>query len=254
MRPLLGVMCALATLAAAEEIVLKDGRKLSGTITGVEKGSYRLETDFGIVLVKKEWIARIDFSPAAGKDTGAANSAAAPATPAARPAPPPPPPTIRERRLSGTRVEERVEGNTYINDSFRFELFKPPTWRVLEDRARSIPSAVAALGTPDETTMLVVGSVLYEAPPAAYTKVLDSALRQNYTEFATGPEQQVQIAGRPAIRRTFSGVAGGYEWHGLVVNLANGAEHYGIIGITRDESFQFKEGVISKIVNSFRFR
>lgn len=253
-RWFLGVWCALAAVAAGEEIVLRDGKKLTGTITGLEKGVYRLETEFGVALIKKEWIVRIDFSPAAGKETGAAKAAAEAVPSPLRTPPPPRPATIRERRLPGTRMEERVEGNTYVNESFRFELFKPPTWRVLDERASSIPSAVTALGTPDESTVLVVGSVLYEAPPSAYASVLDSALRQNYAEFAAGPEEQIQVAGRPAIRRSFRGVAGGHEWHGLVVNLANGAEHYGIIGITRDEAFQFKQGVLSKVMNSFRFR
>ncbi len=65
---------------------------------------------------------------------------------------------------------------------------------------------------------------------------------------------RVTVGGRPALRRSFRGVAGGQEWHGLVVNLAEGSLHYGIIGVTRDEAFQFKESVLAKIVNSFRFR
>ena len=39
-----------------------------------------------------------------------------------------------------------------------------------------------------------------------------------------------------------------------MVNLADGPIHYGIIGLTRDEAFQFKEGVLAKVMNSFRFR
>lgn len=236
----LGMLCAVALIGAADEVILRDGKKLTGTITGVDRDVYRLETDFGTALIKKERIARIEFAPLEERRTGAEKPAS--------------PPTIRERRPQGGRVEERVEGNTYVNESFRFEMFKPPTWRVFEQAAQNIPSAVAVLGTPDETTLLVVGSVVYEAPPAAYANVLDNALRQTYSEFVAEPEVQIRVAGRTAIRRQFRGMAAGHEWHGMVVNLADGATHYGIIGVTRDEAFQFKEGVLAKMVNSFRFR
>ena len=110
------------------------------------------------------------------------------------------------------------------------------------------------LGTPDESTLLVVGSVLYQGPPATYAEILQSSLRQVYSDFETKPEDRIRVAGRVAIRRRFQGMAGGYEWHGLVVNLADGSAHYGIIGVTRDELFGFKASVLSKIVKSFRFR
>ena len=138
-------------------------------------------------------------------------------------------------RPPGGTVQERIQGTTYVNESYRFQLFKPPTWRILEQAARSIPSAVTVLGTRDETTMLVVGSVLYEGPPSAYAEILVSALRMSYSEFVAKPEDRIRVAGRPAIRRRFSGMAAGHEWHGLVVNLTDGPAHYGLIGVTRHE-------------------
>ena len=255
----LTALWAVAPLAMAEEVILRDGRKLTGTIAGVERGVYRLETDFGVALIKKEWIERIQFSPSAKKEASAKKPPARKETPrpAVRPArapSPPPPPLIRERRSPGGRVQERIQGTTYINESYRFQLFRPPTWRILEQAARSIPSAVTVLGTPDESTMLVVGSVLYEGPPSAYAEILVSALRQSYSEFVFKPEERIRVAGRPAIRRRFSGMAAGHEWHGLVVNLADGPAHYGLIGVTRHELSGFKASVLSKMVKSFRFR
>ena len=256
---LLAALWVVAPVAAAEEVILRDGRKLTGTIRGVEGGVYRLETDFGVALIRKEWISHIDFSPGVGKEASggkppAQKAAARLLVRRARAPSPAPPPLIRERRVPGGRVQEHTKGTTYINETYRFQLFKPPTWRVLEHAARSIPSAVAVLGTPDESTLLVVGSVLYDGPPSAYGKILEASLRQNYSEYVAKPEDQIRVAGRPATRRRFQGMAGGYEWHGLVVNLADGSAHYGIIGVTRHEYFQFKESVLSKVVKSFRFR
>lgn len=238
----------LAAPARGDEVILRDGRKLIGTIVGFEKGVYRLETDFGTALIRKERIARIEFGAVEEKPAGGASMAPVPEKA------PAPPPAVRERRPPGGRVIERVEGNTYVNDSFLFEMYKPPNWQVFDQAAREIPSAVTMLGTADQTTMLVVGTVLYDGPPGAYARVLENSLRQKYSEYAVQPEEHIRVAQRDAIRRSFSGMAGGQEWHGAVVNLADGVNHYGIIGVTRDEAFKFKEGVLAKIIASFRFR
>ncbi len=46
----------------AEEIILKNGQKIVGTIVGYEKDMFRVETDYGIALVRKDKIASIQVS------------------------------------------------------------------------------------------------------------------------------------------------------------------------------------------------
>jgi hypothetical protein len=249
---------AFAPLPCADEVVLTDGRRISGTVVGMEKGSFRVETDYGVALIKKEKVARIEMQPAAPAPPPAvtvpapapvAQTAPAPA-PVARRAPPAP----QERQPPNGRIEERLEGSLYVNDSYRFEMFRPPNWKLLEATARSIPSAITALGTEDEATLMLVGSVVYDAPPAAYAAVLDSTLKKMYGEFEIKSQEETTIAGKPAIRRAFRGVAEGREWHGIVVNLADGSYHYGLIGLTSEEAHQFKASVLAKMIGSFRFR
>jgi len=58
----LASLCAL-TLAAipvcADEIRLKDGKKLYGVIVAYEENMFKVKTDFGYVLVEKDKIASI---------------------------------------------------------------------------------------------------------------------------------------------------------------------------------------------------
>lgn len=240
-----------ASLLAADDIVLLDGKRISGTVVGFENGSFRVETDFGVALVRKDKIARIEVGPQSGS---ASQSVAVPAPPARPGRAAVRSLAIQERRPPGGRIQEHVEGTTYVNDSFGFAIFKPPTWKILENTTRNIPSAVAALGTADEATLFLVGSVLFDGSPQAYATVLDSSLRRLYSEYEPGPEEQAVVAGRPTIRRQFRGVAGGRDWHGVVVNLADGSAHYGIIGVTSEEIYGFKESVIGKMLASLRFR
>ena len=84
--------------------------------------------------------------------------------------------------------------------------------------------------------------------------MLGGSLKKVYSDFEMQPEEQIEVAGRPAIRQAFSGSAAGRAWHGMVVNLADNRAHYGLIGMTSEESFQFKSTVLGKIVASFQLR
>src|SRR6202035_1873273 len=57
----------LASTARADEIHLKDGKKLHGVIVAYEDNMFKVKTDFGYVLVEKDKIASIiPDTPAAG--------------------------------------------------------------------------------------------------------------------------------------------------------------------------------------------
>src|SRR6202035_1851037 len=59
---LAAVVCAAS--ARADEIRLKDGTKISGTIVGFENDAFRVETSYGFALVLKDKVADISISAA----------------------------------------------------------------------------------------------------------------------------------------------------------------------------------------------
>jgi len=71
------VLAASATaLTAADELILKSGQKIVGTIVGYENNMFRVETDFGVALIRKDRVASIQIgtsgeSAARGNDTKA---------------------------------------------------------------------------------------------------------------------------------------------------------------------------------------
>src|ERR1700684_1958582 len=52
-------LCATAIAARADEIRLKDGKKLYGVIVAYEDNMFKVKTDYGYVLVEKDKIASI---------------------------------------------------------------------------------------------------------------------------------------------------------------------------------------------------
>ena len=77
--------------AHADEIKLKDGTKIVGTIVGFEDNSFKVKTSYGFAVVQKDQIISIVVSDGAKKaDTVAKPSAAAPTAAAAASSAPPP--------------------------------------------------------------------------------------------------------------------------------------------------------------------
>jgi hypothetical protein len=57
-----GVLVGASAFLSAEEITLKDGTKIVGTIVGYEKDMFRVETDFGVALIRKDKVVSIQVS------------------------------------------------------------------------------------------------------------------------------------------------------------------------------------------------
>src|ERR1700674_250824 len=64
-------LAAIALSARADEIRLKDGKKLYGVIVAHEDNMFKVKTDFGFVLVEKDKIESIIPSTPAGKPEAA---------------------------------------------------------------------------------------------------------------------------------------------------------------------------------------
>lgn len=265
------VLAAVGGLRA-EEITLKDGKKIAGTVVGFENGMFRVETDFGFALIKRETVKSISFGAGESKNPAAkaasravverSNAQAAPSVPssppavAVEPAPKPPPAPPVSRPLDEplpTEIRERMEGNTYINETFQFSFYKPPGWKVHENAARETGRAIVALGPEDEHTVLFAERQVWSGAPNLKADTTDANLRSTYHDYKLLSETSVEADGHPALRREFSGVLDGAEWRGISLRVAQGNTVFGLVGLTSAENLQFQQAVLNKIIASFRF-
>ncbi len=275
-------LVALAQTAAADEIRLKDGSKIIGTIVGYEDGSFKVQTSYGFALVRKDRVAAIVPSetkpepksaakketapekklhagaPAAGNsDEPASNPAsakqagqpvpavAANAQPAAAPPPEPAEPPMREE----------VQGNLYINHTYGFRMFKPPGWHVIEGAPKAVPTAIVAMGTADETTLLVVGRESLTESLEKQAAGAEKQLQEIYTNYRRLAERRTKVAGLPAVERRYRGTVDAHDWSGVLLSLARGNEVFTILGMTYADSdlIQIQENVILKTIASIEF-
>ena len=307
--PGLLVLLFAAGAVRADEIRLKDGTKIIGTIVGFENDSFRVETSYGFALIQKDKVADISITatkkdsepkpkasaaaaspppatssimPAVAKEPAASanvspgsnalapmhaptsasatagaktetaapkikNVAAEPAPPVAPPAPPPAPEPLV--------IRDEIRGNQYVNITFGFQMYKPPSWDLIPAARKALPDAVAAMGTYDQTTLLVIGREHAKDALDAHAATTGKALGDVYENYRLISTRHLTVAGFPAVEQRSRGTADGRDWSVILLTLFKGNDAYTLLGMTWADSdlIQVQENVIAKAVNSLTF-
>ena len=296
----------------ADEIRLKDGKKLYGVIVGYDDNMFKVKTDFGYVLVEKDKIAQIIPSsttpadpakpPAAptkpGAETAPKAEPAVETTPNSTPIPskrektaavithanarpeipmatsvsleenapaikapknapkaalagaaaPPPPPPAEEP----APVKEEIQGNLYINHEYGFHMYKAPSWQIIEGAGQTLPNAIVAMGTNNESTLMVIGREKTKAPLEAAAATVEKRMREVYENYRLISERKTVVGGQPAIEYHYRGMADSHDWSGTLVVVSRGGDILTILGMTFADTdlIQIQENVIARSIAS----
>ena len=338
--------------AFADELKLKDGTKIVGTIVGFEDNSFKVKTSYGFAEVQKDQVLSINvtdsakgdanqrkpepafektFAPASSTNSEPANAAASahpaepanktassvaaptasptanksprsvgpptrpassapapnvtenvatsfvgappaapiPSTPAApvparadaksfaAPASAPPAPVVaaQPKPAAAEPVREQVSGNMYSNDTYGFRMYKPPDWQVIAGARTILPGSITALGTNDQTTLLVIGREHAKDSLDAHAATTEKALRDVYENYRLILNRHLSVAGFPAVEQRSRGTADGRDWSVILLTLFKGPDAFTLLGMTWADSdlIQVQENVIAKAVNSLTF-
>jgi hypothetical protein len=173
------------------------------------------------------------------------------AVPPLPPAPPPTPPPAPAPVV----IHDEIRGNQYVNNTYGFQMYKPPSWELIPAARKALPDAVAAMGTFDQTTLLVIGRAHAKDSLDAHAAATESALKDVYENYRLISTRRVTVAGFPAIEQRSRGSAEGRDWSVILLTLFKGGDAYTLLGMTFADSdlIQMQENVISKAVNSLTF-
>jgi hypothetical protein len=309
--------------AQGDELKLKDGSTISGTIVAFEESSFKVQTSYGFALVQKDQVVEIHMGnaaknaiadknsqPAAGKPStpsefakpvtteagGPADkagsrssssvasmknletSAATPSAPVITASPkrnspvaapivvkeiarsltvpslpvavtPPPKPAPPEP------IREEVSGNVYKNETFGFRMYKPPDWQVIPSARTLLPGSIAAMGTDDENTYLLIGQQPAGKSLAADIDATERRLSNVMDNFRANGESRIMVSGISASERRFRGNVDQREWSGIVVFIPRNGQIFTIFGMTYAESdlVQIQENVLERAISSIQF-
>jgi len=306
-------LSAFFPVLRADELKLKDGTTISGTIVGFEENSFKVKTSYGFAEVQKDQVVSIVISAGAKKKESekkpepaaeptavdapvakpskpvpnVANNPAAPTNsvapsspssanaapkPASKPAtnspapnsaaasvpstPPPVAPQAPAKPAPPEPMREEVNGNSYINDTYGFRMYKPPAWKVIEGARALLPGSITAMGTDDQTTYLLIGQQSGTSQSVATDMdATDRRLREIMENFRPLDEKHITISGAPAVERHFRGSVDQRDWSGVVVYIPHDSHLYTIFGMTIADTdlVQIQENVIARAISSLQF-
>jgi len=308
-RLLFAILVAFGCLAVrADELHLKDGSKVIGTIVGYQGSAFRVKTSYGYALVERSSVASITVTPnsaSAAKKSGKEEKSAAKAD--AREQDPKDPPVKRSESettasnnkmnsaanrpsqsapsnqnatspaqasaapasatgnssppnssapvSAPTPMRERVLDNLYVNDTYGFQMYKPPDWQLIQGARAALPGSIAALGTSDQSTYLIIGLEPADDTLLAHVTVTNDRLADSFDNFRPTALRQTLIGGFPACEYQFEGMAENQMWAGTVALIRRGQDTFTIFGVTTAKSdlVQIQQNVISRAIASLQF-
>ncbi len=172
----------LSCLISAEEIQLKDGSKITGTLTGIDVNVLNVKTSYGDIQIPRSEVVLIRFSD---------NDAQKATDPDA----------------SLPRIEESLVGATYSNRTAHFQLDVPAGWSTAPELRKS-KDIVAALKSMDQAFFLFVTPERYSGSIQTYQVLAETQIQSNFQDYEKLSESSAKLDGRPAMRFTFKAKKG----------------------------------------------
>jgi hypothetical protein len=151
-------------------------------------------------------------------------------------------------------IPEEVQGNTYTNHVYGFRMYKAPSWQLIDD-ATELPNAIVAMGTPNESTLLVVGREKTRQSLDAAAIVVEKRLHEVYDDYQQTSQRRTVVGGLPAVEYRYRGKAEAHDWSGTLVVVSRGSDILTALGMTYADTdlIQIQENVIARAIASLDF-
>jgi hypothetical protein len=152
------------------------------------------------------------------------------------------------------QIPEEVLGNTYTNHVYGFRMYKAPSWQLIDDPTE-LPNAIVAMGTQNESTLMVVGREKTKQALDSAANTVEKRLEDVYTDYQKTSQRKTTIGGLPAVEYRYRGKADDHDWSGTLVVIARGTDIFTALGMTfaNTDLIQIQENVIAKAIASLDF-
>jgi hypothetical protein len=152
-------------------------------------------------------------------------------------------------------IPEEVRGNLYINHANSFRIYKAPSWNLIADAGKALPNAIVAMGTFNESTLLVVGKEKNKETLEKAAAEVERRVREVYDNYRLISRRSTTVGGLPGMEFRYRGMADDHDWSGTLVVLARGDEIFTILGMTYADTdlIQIQENVITHAIASLDF-
>jgi hypothetical protein len=162
---------------------------------------------------------------------------------------------VKPREIEVPANRESLQGNIYTNFTHGFHMYKPPSWRLIEDPRKALPNAIVAMGTADESTLLVVGQEKAKDSLEVTAADVEKRLRDTYGNYRRISQRKTVAGGFPAVEIHYRGLADDHDWSGTLLVVGRGGDIFSVLGMTyaNTDLIQIQENVISRAIASLEF-
>jgi hypothetical protein len=157
-------------VANAEDIQLKDGTKISGTITGVTADKFQVKTAYGDIQVPRAEIVSISF----------------------------PDNTPKEAKAELPTIDQSLDGHKYTNRTEGFQITVPDHWMMAPEMLSH--DIHGALKSTDETLFFFYTPEKFAGTANTYLAVAESALQGKFKDFEKLSQTEVTLDGQKVTR------------------------------------------------------
>ena len=172
---IVALVLVVVGLASAEDIQLKDGTKISGTITGVNADKFQVKTAYGDIQVPRTDIVSISFPENAPK----------------------------EASTEVPKIDQSVDGRKYTNRTENFQLTLPDGWLMAPEMLGH--DIHAALKSSDETLFLFYTPEKFAGTLNTYLTLAETDFQTRFKDFEKLSQTDVTLDGQKATRLVWHG-------------------------------------------------
>ncbi len=125
----------------------------------------------------------------------------------------------------------------------------------MADARNALPNAIVAMGTANESSLLVVGREKTKEPLDAAAVAVEKRLYDVYENYQRVSQRKTLIGGSPAVEFHYYGKADEHEWSGTLVVISRSGDIFTVLGMTYADSdlIQIQENVIAKAIAGLSF-
>jgi hypothetical protein len=163
--------------------------------------------------------------------------------------------TAKPKEIEPPANRESLQGNVYTNYSHGFHMYKPPSWRLIDDARKALPNAIVAMGTVNESTLMIVGEEKTKNSLDVTAVDVEKRLRDTYGNYRRISQRKTVAGGFPAIEIHYRGLADDHDWSGTLLVVARGGDMFSVLGMTYADTdlIQIQENVIARAIASLEF-
>jgi len=134
-------------------------------------------------------------------------------------------------------------------------MYKAPSWDLIPEAGQTLPNAIMAMGTNNESTLLVVGYDKSKTPLDSAAQAVEKKLSEVYDNYRLISQRKTIVGGFPALEYRYRGMADGHDWSGTLTVVGRNGEIFTVLGMTYADTdlIQIQENVITRAIASLDF-